>query len=245
MSLKTTFNSIFSSTPPHRLLVVDDDTRLRNLLQKFLTENGFTVDVAESAADARDTMTKATYDLMVLDVMMPGETGLSFTESIRESKNPKHRYIPILLLTALGEAEERIEGLESGADDYLSKPFEPRELVLRIENLIERCHPKTPLASTILKFGSLTFDVDQQRLFTSQDEDIRLTTAELDLLLMLAESPRESISRDELAEKTGVSLSPRTIDVQITRLRKKIEADPRHPKYLRTIRHKGYALWPD
>lgn len=245
MSLKDTFTSIFTLPPKRRLLVVDDDGRLRTLLQKYLSENGYAVDTAESADSAREMLANNTYDLMVLDVMMPEETGLSFTESIRESNNPKHRYLPILLLTALGESEERIEGLESGADDYLAKPFEPRELVLRIEKLIERCHPKTPIQSTLLKFGSLTFDVEGQRLFNRQDENVHLTTAELDLLLMLAVTPREPISRDDIADQAGVSLSPRTIDVQITRLRKKIEADPRQPKYLRTIRHKGYALWPD
>ena len=245
MGLKETFSSFFSKSPERRILVVDDDERLRNLLQKYLSENGFLVDMAEDAASAQQALDSQTYDLMVLDVMMPGQSGLSFTESVRESKNPKHRYLPILLLTALGESEERVQGLESGADDYLSKPFEPRELVLRIENLIARCHPKQETGGPILSFGSLVFDINQRQLLNSQNEAVHLTSAELDLLLMLSKTPREPISRDELAEKTGVSLSPRTIDVQMTRLRKKIESDPRQPKYLRTIRHKGYALWPD
>lgn len=245
MIFRDTVKNLFRKTPQHRLLVVDDDARLRALLQKYLSEQGFVVDTAEDAPAARLALLNETYDLMVLDVMMPGETGLQFSESIRESENARHRYLPILMLTALGESEERIEGLEKGVDDYLSKPFEPRELVLRIEKLIKRCHPKASENAESLSFGSLSFDQKHCLLTNSGGEMIHLTSAELDLLKILAASPRVTLSRDDLAQLSGVSLSPRTIDVQITRLRKKIEADPRHPTYLRTVRHKGYALWPD
>ena len=224
---------------------MDDDERLRNLLQKFLTEQGFQVDSACDAAKAREKLTADTYDLMVLDVMMPGETGIKLTESLRESGDGYNKVLPILMLTALGEGEERIEGLECGADDYLSKPFEPRELVLRIQKLIERAQPRTVDTSHGLKFGSLTYSLKTRSLQNAQQEIVHLTSAESDLLYLFAMKPREPLSREELADNSGVSLSPRTVDVQITRLRKKIESDPRQPKYLRTVRHKGYSLWPD
>ena len=234
------------SLPP-KILVVDDDKRLNALLIKFLSENHYEVNCVHTTEDARKAINNTKYDLMVLDVMMPGETGVMFTRSIRESDQVDVKTLPILMLTALGESEERIDGLSSGADDYLTKPFEPQELLLRIEKLIERCRPQSYSQSKqdILSFGSLSFHKTDCTLRTSQGEIINLTSAELNLFMILAETPRESISRDELAENLGVSLSPRTIDVQITRLRKKIEADPRQPRYLRTIRHKGYALWPD
>lgn len=235
---------VYSSAPPH-LLVVDDDERLRILLKKFLTEEGFTVDTAHDANSAREALAKRAYDLIVLDVMMPGETGISLTESLREFGDAHQKLIPILMLTALGEAEERINGLERGADDYLSKPFEPRELVLRIQKLLERT--KLPILDPTkgLHFGSLTYYPETRTLKNAQGEVIHLTSAESDLLHLFASQPRVALSRDELASAAGVTLSPRTIDVQITRLRKKIESDPRQPKYLRTARHKGYALWPD
>ncbi len=245
MQITKNLKNFFQKTKKRRLLVVDDDARLRDLLKKFLTENNFNVDVANDATSAGTQLAQNSYDLMLLDVMMPGQTGLSFMTSIRESDNPRHRYLPILLLTALGEAEERIQGLESGADDYLSKPFEPRELILRIEKLIERCHPAPLSNQDIMSFGSMTFDVFKGILENAQGEIIHLTPAELDLLQIFAKQPRISLSREDIVGASGVNLSPRTVDVQITRLRKKIEADPREPTYLRTVRHKGYALWPD
>lgn len=245
MTVIDSIKKLLKSTKPPRLLVVDDDERLRNLLQKFLTEQGFQVDSAANAARAREKLSTENYDLMVLDVMMPGETGIKLTESLRETGEGKNKVLPILMLTALGEAEERIEGLECGADDYLSKPFEPRELVLRIQKLIERAQPRIVDTSHGLMLGSLTYDLKTRSLKNAQNETIHLTSAESDLLHLFAQKPREPLSREELAENSGVSLSPRTVDVQITRLRKKIESDPRQPKYLRTVRHKGYSLWPD
>ncbi len=245
MTVIDSLKKLLKSTKAPRLLVVDDDERLRNLLQKFLTEQGFQVETAPDAAKAREKLSAANYDLMVLDVMMPGETGLKFTESLRDSGQGENKVLPILMLTALGEAEERVEGLECGADDYLSKPFEPRELVLRIQKLIERAQPRMVDTSHGLKLGSLTYDLKARALKNAQNEIVHLTSAESDLLHLFARKPREPLSREELAENSGVSLSPRTVDVQITRLRKKIESDPRQPKYLRTVRHKGYSLWPD
>ena len=227
------------------ILVVDDDDRLRDLLKKYLSDNGFRVTAAEDAQAARAKMASIAFDLIVLDRMMPGETGIKLTESLRESGDGYNKVLPILMLTALGEGEERIEGLECGADDYLSKPFEPRELVLRIQKLIERAQPRTVDTSHGLKFGSLTYSLKTRSLQNAQQEIVHLTSAESDLLYLFAMKPREPLSREELADNSGVSLSPRTVDVQITRLRKKIESDPRQPKYLRTVRHKGYSLWPD
>jgi len=246
MTMLDNVKNFFSAPALPRLLVVDDDERLRALLKKFLTENGFQVDDASDAACAREKLAQETYDLMVLDVMMPGESGIEFTESLRESGDDGHnKALPILMLTALGEGEERVEGLECGADDYLSKPFEPRELVLRIEKLIARAQPRFIDTTKDLHFGSLSYCIKTQTLKNAQNEIIYLTSAESDLLSLFAKSPRKSLSRDELADNSGVSLSPRTIDVQITRLRIKRYGDPRQPKYLRTVRHKGYALWPD
>lgn len=246
MTVIDNVKNFFSTPPLPRLLVVDDDERLRALLKKFLTENGFEVDGACDAAQAREKLAGSTYDLMVLDVMMPGESGIEFTESLRNSGGDGHnKVIPILMLTALGEGEERVQGLECGADDYLAKPFEPRELVLRIEKLIERAQPRFIDTTKDLHFGSLSYSLKSRTLINGQNEIVHLTSAESDLLFLFAQNPREPLSRDELADNSGVSLSPRTVDVQITRLRKKIESDPRQPQYLRTVRHKGYALWPD
>tara|TARA_R110002095_G_scaffold22118_1_gene23887 strand:- start:703 stop:1443 length:741 start_codon:yes stop_codon:yes gene_type:complete len=246
MTVIDNVKNFFSASPLPRLLVVDDDERLRALLKKFLTENGFQVETACHAAQAREKLTQGTYDLMVLDVMMPGESGIEFTESLRDSGADGHnKALPILMLTALGEGEERVEGLECGADDYLAKPFEPKELVLRIEKLIERAQPRFIDITKDLHFGSLSYCLTSQTLKNAQKEIVHLTSAESGLLSLFAQRPREALSRDELADNSGVSLSPRTVDVQITRLRKKIESDPRQPKYLRTVRHKGYALWPD
>lgn len=245
MTMMDNLKKFFNSGAPPRLLVVDDDERLRTLLHKYLTEQGFCVETAKDAAMAREKLATTDIDLMVLDVMMPGESGIKLTESLRESGDGANRALPILMLTALGETEERVEGLECGADDYLSKPFEPRELVLRIQKLIERAQPRVIDASHGLHFGSLTYDIKTRSLRNAQNELVHLTSAESDLLWLFSQAPRTPLSREELAETSGVSLSPRTVDVQITRLRKKIESDPRQPKYLRTVRHKGYALWPD
>jgi two-component system phosphate regulon response regulator OmpR len=224
---------------PH-ILVVDDDTRLRSLLHRYLSEQGFRVTTAEDAADARAKLASLAFDLLVLDIMMPGETGLELTETLRRD-NP----VPILLLTAMNETENRIAGFECGADDYLSKPFEPRELVLRINAILRRVPPpETGQPRTKVVFGAFCFDLEREEL-TRDGSFVRLTTAETSLLKALARRAGEPISRDDLGEESMVSGNARTIDVQVTRLRRKIEADPKFPRYLQTVRGTGYVLMPD
>ncbi|HXP97225.1 MAG TPA: response regulator [Telmatospirillum sp.] len=223
---------------PH-ILVVDDDTRLRQLLNKYLTENGYLVSTAADAAQARGQLDAMTFDLIVLDVMMPGESGLALTKSLR-ADNP----VPILLLTAMGETTDRINGLEMGADDYLTKPFEPRELLLRINSILRRSARDAPDEPRQCLFGHFIFDLARNELLSS-GEAVHLTSAEAALLGVLAGSPGETLSREDLAAKTGNSGNLRTVDVQITRLRKKIEEDPRLPRYLQTVRGRGYVLWTD
>ena len=224
---------------PH-ILVVDDDTRLRTLLRKYLSDNGYLVTVAADAAEARAKMAALAVDLLVLDMMMPGEDGLSLTRDLRKS-NP----VPILLLTAMGEVDDRINGFEAGADDYLSKPFEPRELLLRIASILRRT-PKPAEADgpVLLGLGPFCWDVGRQEL-RKGDEVVHLTTAERELLAILAEVPGQAVSRDDLAARTGNAANARAVDVQVTRLRKKLEDDPRMPRYLQTVRGMGYMLRPD
>jgi two-component system phosphate regulon response regulator OmpR len=224
---------------PH-ILAVDDDTRLRELLRKYLTEQGFRVTVASSAADARAKLASLAFDLIVLDVMMPGESGLDLAASLRETSN-----VPILMLTAMGEAADRIAGLERGADDYLPKPFEPRELVLRIRTILRRAAPE-PVAAPLkeLRLGAFSFDVERRILQRGRAE-VHLTEAEAALLVTLARSPGNAMSREELSRQTGSDVNSRTVDVQVTRLRRKIETDPRFPRYLQTVRGRGYVLRPD
>ncbi len=221
---------------PH-VLVVDDDDRLRDLLKQYLIENGYRVTAARSAADARSRLAGIAFDLIVLDVMMPGEDGFSFTAWLRTVSDT-----PILMLTARDEPQDRITGLERGADDYLAKPFEPRELVLRLSNLLRRA--PAPVPSATVRLGDHSFDVERSAL-TRRDRVIHLTTAESRLLRTLAQQPGVTFSRNDLIEKNGIAGSPRTVDVQITRLRRKIEPDPRFPRYLQTVRGEGYVLWPD
>jgi two-component system phosphate regulon response regulator OmpR len=223
---------------PH-ILVVDDDTRLRQLLNKYLVENGYLVSTAADAAQARQQLGAMAFDLIVLDVMMPGESGLRLTKSLRADNA-----VPILLLTAMGETADRINGLEMGADDYLTKPFEPRELLLRINSILRRSARDVPMEAQPCRFGRFTFDPGRGEL-QSDDEIVRLTSAEAALLALLALSPGETLSREDLAAKTGNSNNLRTVDVQVTRLRKKIEEDPRLPRYLQTVRGRGYVLWTD
>lgn len=225
------------------LLVVDDDKRLRELLSRYLQEHHFLVTTAENSNQAVQALDQEPIDLIVLDVMMPGESGLDFTKHLRKNFNHSKHNVPILMLTALGETENRIAGLETGADDYLGKPFEPKELLLRIERILAR-NGHTFQGVQELRFGSKIFDLKTNTL-KDHETPIHLTSAELDLLQIFATHRGMTLSRDDLAERCGVSLSPRTIDVQITRLRKKLEFDPKKPYYLRTVRHKGYALWPD
>jgi two-component system phosphate regulon response regulator OmpR len=223
---------------PH-ILVVDDDNRLRDLLRKYLADNGFRVSVAGDAAEARKTLASFDFDLMVLDLMMPGETGLELARSLR-----KERRVPILMLTAMGESADRITGLETGADDYLTKPFEPRELLLRINSILRRVNemPQAPpVVAEEISFGPFRFDLVRGELKRGE-ERIKLTDAERGLLAALARTPGATLSRDDLARLTVPGNNARTIDVQVTRLRRKIEPDPKFPRYLQTARGRGYRL---
>lgn len=221
---------------PH-ILVVDDDDRIRSLLKRYLAENGLRVTAAKNGAEARELLGGVEFDLLILDVMMPGLSGFDLTEKIRASSN-----VPILLLTARGLPEDRIEGLERGADDYLSKPFEPRELLLRIGALLRRSRPIARDRQR-LTFGGTTFEPGRGDLRRNGDL-VKLTAGELALLRVLAAKPGEPISRHALAEQTSTPME-RSIDVQVTRIRKKIEDDPKTPIYLQTVRGVGYMLIPD
>ncbi len=225
-----------SESAPH-ILVVDDDQRLRDLLGRFLTESGFIVMTASDAADARRKLSSITVDLIILDLMMPGESGLDFAAAFQPSG------VPILMLTAMGEAEDRIAGLEKGADDYLVKPFEPRELVLRVNNILKRT-PRPVTATREVRMGDKVFNLARSELL-ADGEPVRLTDAEAALLAALASRPGVSVSREALINMTGAAANDRAVDVQVMRLRRKIERDPRDPRYLQTVRGKGYVLVPD
>ena len=224
------------SESPH-ILVVDDDTRLRELLRRYLNEHDFVVSVARDASEARTIMSGITFDLVVLDVMMPGEDGLSLTQSIRQESGP-----PVLLLTARGDVEDRIAGLERGADDYLVKPFEPRELLLRISTILRRS-AAAEQASRI-QLGECAFDVERGQLWR-HDELVHLTSIEEGLLRTLARRAGEAVSRDDLIKLSSIDGNARTVDVQVTRLRRKIEPNPRAPRFLHAIRGRGYMLRPN
>jgi len=224
------------------LLVVDDDDRIRELLKEYLTRAGFRVSAAAGGESARGLLETLDFDLAVLDVMMPGEDGFSLTRWLRERKGAAGR-TPVLMLTARGLPEDRIEGLKLGADDYLPKPFEPEELLLRIEAILRRSDSRPAGASGPVSLGRCRFDPDRGELFQGE-EPIRLTEAEVVLLRRLARSPHEPVDRFELARDT-VDPSGRAVDVQVTRLRRKIEADPKTPRYLQTVRGVGYLLAPD
>src|SRR6201996_3017298 len=222
---------------PH-LLVVDDDERLRQLLHRYLTSNGYRVTAAQDAADARSLMKSIAFDLLVLDVMMPGESGFELTKSVRTTSQ-----VPILILTAKGEAEDRIAGLEYGADDYLPKPFEPRELLLRVGSLLRRAAPPETPPQGPVHMGESVFDPDTARL-PRAGKPVKLTGAEAALLQLFATHAGRPFSRTDLCKRLNVSLE-RSIDVQVTRLRRKIEEDPKLPLYLQTVRGIGYVLVPD
>ncbi|MCE2483390.1 MAG: response regulator [Alphaproteobacteria bacterium] len=222
-------------TTPH-ILVVDDDTRLRDLLRKYLRDNGFRVTTAATADEAYRKLGGLEFDLLVVDVMMPGQNGLDFTAKLR-----RESAVPILLLTAMGEPESRIEGFERGADDYLAKPFEPRELVLRIEAILRRVGAsRTP---DEISLGRATFDL-ARGVLVEGDRPLYLTSSEAQLLRIFAASPGVTLSRAELSRRIG-SASERSVDVQVTRLRRRIEPDPKTPRYLHTVWGEGYVLWPD
>lgn len=224
---------------PAHILVVDDDKRLRELLRKYLSDQKFRVTTASDASDARAKLTAFAFDIIVLDIMMPGENGLELTTWLRSSNK-----VPILLLSAMGDSGDRISGLESGADDYLSKPFEPRELVLRLNAILRRVESTAPAVTGEITFGGFCFDLSREEL-RRNDEYIRLTAAESSLLKALARKPGVPISREALTSESPMDANNRTIDVQVTRLRRKIEADPKYPRYLQTVRGTGYVLIPD
>ncbi len=226
------------------VLVVDDDARIRELLRKFLARNGFMVTLARDAAHARALLEGLEFDILVLDVMMPGEDGLSLTAALRE-----HLLTPILLLTARGDADDRIRGLEAGADDYLPKPFEPRELLLRINAILRRVPKPAPKSEPprTLQLGAVRYDLTRGELWRGR-EPIRLTATEAMLMRIFAAHPHEPVTRIELVENLGggdAQSQERAVDVQITRLRRKIETDPKVPRYLQTVRGSGYMLAPD
>jgi two-component system phosphate regulon response regulator OmpR len=226
---------------PH-LLVVDDDARIRDLLSRYLRTSGFRVTTAGDAVEARQKLAGLDFDCLVLDVMMPGEDGRSLTADLKRT-----RPVPVLLLTAMAEPEDRIGGLEAGADDYLVKPFEPRELVLRIRNVLQRGAPRERAEEQErreLKLGACRFDLARLELFHGA-EPIHLTAAEAALLGALARRPGEALTREALADEAQVGGNLRTVDVQMTRLRRKIERDPKYPRYVQTVRGTGYVLKPD
>ncbi|MCK5167141.1 MAG: response regulator transcription factor [Rhodospirillaceae bacterium] len=222
------------------ILVVDDDVRLRELLQKFLSESNFFVITAIDASDARSKLSSLSFDLIILDRMMPGESGLEFAADLRKTND-----VPILMLTAMSETENRIEGLEHGVDDYLAKPFEPRELLLRINSILKRVVATTDdVAPTKIIMGEAIFDIERSEL-TIGGTPVKLTTVEVQLLKALSIRPGTTISREVLIEQSDADAAGRAIDVQVTRLRRKIEKNPKVPRYLQTVRGKGYVLLPD
>jgi two-component system, OmpR family, phosphate regulon response regulator OmpR len=221
---------------PH-LLVVDDDRRIRNLLSRFLSGEGYRISVAENAAVARAKLASLHFDLLILDVMMPGETGFDFAKDLRKSSA-----VPILMLTARDAAESRITGLELGADDYVSKPFEPRELSLRIANILKRAKPAATPPAESLRIGPFVFHIGRAELRRGEDV-IRLTDREREMLSVLAASPGVTVPRQALAGNGG-TVNERAVDVQVNRLRRKIERDPANPLFVQTVRGIGYRLVP-
>ena len=230
--------NLAAADAPH-VLVVDDDRRLRDLLRRYLSDNGYRVTTAEDAGDARRKLEGLAFDMLVLDVMMPGdEDGVALTRSLRTSLA-----VPILLLTARGEPEDRIVGLEAGADDYLAKPFEPRELLLRIESVLRRTRPAVEAAAPV-HMGEVEFRADRGELLRD-GQPVRLTSAETEMLRLFARNAGVVLSRATLAAGSTAGNGERAVDVHVTRLRRKIEPDPRNPRYLKTVWGEGYALWPD
>jgi two-component system phosphate regulon response regulator OmpR len=228
-----------ASSDKSHILVVDDDTRLRELLKNFLSRNDFRVSTAASAAEARQRLGSFDFDLIVLDVMMPGETGLAFATELRRTND-----VPILMLTAMVDTKDRIAGLETGVDDYLGKPFEPRELLLRIQSVLRRGRPAAAPEGEVQRhvvFGPFQFDQELGEL-TQKGKRVPLTDAETTLLRVFTPRLGEVLSRETLCKSVGASVNERAIDVQVTRLRRKIEPDPSFPRYLRTVRGQGYRL---
>ena len=219
------------------ILVIDDDLRLRSLLSRYLQENGFAVSAAKDAENARMFLRQYDFDLLIVDVMMPGESGLEFLQKLRRDSD-----VPAIVLTAMGETQDRISGLEARADDYLPKPFEPKELVLRINNILRRVPSVNSENKQILKLGDFSYDLNSKELRSKVGGIVHITPVEQSILSILGQKAGQIFTRDKLAELLGVEQSPRSIDVQITRLRKKIEQDSKNPRYLQTVRGKGYML---
>ena len=226
------------------LLIVDDDERIRGLLQKFLMRSGFLVSTARDAAHARRILSGLEFDLIVLDVMMPGEDGMSLCRDLRRTITT-----PIMLLTAKGGTDDRITGLEAGADDYLSKPFEPKELLLRINAILRRIPAAEPtvVLPKVLSMGAVRYDIERGEMWRGEDL-VRLTATESQLMRIFSGCPGEAVTRTRLVEelsRSGGQTQERAVDVQITRLRRKIEEDPKQPRYLQTVRGAGYMLAPE
>ncbi len=221
------------------ILVVDDDRRLRELLGRFLREQDFMVSLAADAIEADMFLKEYHFDLIILDVMMPGMNGFDFLKNLRLESN-----VPVLMLTAMGETDDRISGLEIGADDYLAKPFEPKELLLRMRNILKRL-PKKESDNGLLSFGASVYDMTAKKLKTTSGDVIHITNVEQQLLTVLGQKAGQIVTREKLAELLGAGSNLRSIDVQITRLRKKIEKDSKNPRYLQTVRGKGYMLLPE
>jgi two-component system phosphate regulon response regulator OmpR len=230
--------------PDAHLLIVDDDERIRGLLQKFLMRKDFLVTAARDAEHARRVLSGLEFDMLILDVMMPGEDGISLTQSLRAEGVTT----PVLLLTAKGDTSDRIQGLEAGADDYLAKPFEPKELLLRINAILRRMPTaETDAAPKVLTLGPIRYDIERGEMWRGNDL-VRLTATEAQLMRLFSACPGEALSRSQLVEDLGRDrgqAQERAVDVQITRLRRKIEEDPKQPRYLQTVRGAGYMLAPD
>ena len=229
-----------------RILVIDDDTRLRNLLGKFLSENGFETSLAKDTDEAKQIINNQKFDLLIVDVMLPNQNGIEFTQNLRLAFD----YTPIIMLTARGDQDDRIKGLEVGADDYMPKPFEPKELLLRINNILKRTQnnifsnnsqQKNIINESTIFFGNFSFNTQQLRL-KKCEEFIHLTESEAKILKILGENQGNAIARNKLSEMLG-GVDERSIDVSITRLRKKIETNPKQPHYLQTVRNLGYILY--
>lgn len=222
---------------PH-ILVVDDDSRILDLLKQFLTKNKYLVSIASSAMEAEKLLLEFTFDLMIVDVMMPEVTGIEFARKIKNQKSN----VPIILLTALSQPEDKIKGLESGADDYVTKPFDGKELLLRAKNLID-LYGHNRKTSHIVRFGNFTYDTEKKSLYDNSNQNpIKLSSTEMKLLEIMIQYAGEILSRERLSNLMG-GLNDRSIDVQIVRLRTKIETDPKEPRYLQTIRNEGYVLY--
>jgi len=230
-------NQIFETFNFH-LLIIDDDEKIRLLLKKFLENNGFRVSDVENTKEAKNIMESLIFDLLVIDIMMPGQNGLDFLKEIRRSNQ-----IPVLMLTAMSNPEDRLDGLEIGADDYMTKPFEPRELLLRIQNILKRfgANIEDNNQTSVTNFGPFSFNIKSSNLYKN-NTPVHLTTSEQKLLSCFCKSPNKAFSREDLNKKLGGNLENRSLDVAIARIRRKIELDQRYPIYLQTVRGIGWIL---